>query len=78
MTKTTEVKVRLDGEEERLLARLAKKEGVNRSEILRRSLRAYDDREREQLALEKLLSWAEADEKRLAGAKLKKTPFRVE
>lgn len=78
MPKTTEVKVRLDDAEEEILERLAGEDGVNRSEILRRSLRAYDARRREDAALDQLVKWAEPDEKRLAGKKPKKSRFRME
>ena len=76
--KTTEVKVRLDDEEEAILARLARDAGINRSEVLRRSLRAYEERQREDVALDHLVKWAEVDENRLAGKKPKKTRFRME
>lgn len=78
MPKTTEVKVRLDDQEEAILERLAQEAGINRSEVLRRSLRAYEERQREEAALDQLVRWAEADEKRLAGKKPKKTRFRME
>lgn len=78
MTRTTEVKVRLDDDEEEMLERLADEEGVNRSEVLRRSLRAYETRRREDAALDELVKWAEPDEKRLAGRKPTKSRFRME
>jgi Arc/MetJ-type ribon-helix-helix transcriptional regulator len=76
MAKTSEIKVRLDDDEERILARLVKEEGVNRSEVLRRSLRAYEERRREDAALEKLMAWADADEAR--GGRPPKARFRME
>ncbi|HEX2021369.1 MAG TPA: ribbon-helix-helix protein, CopG family [Candidatus Thermoplasmatota archaeon] len=78
MSKTTEVKVRLGDEEEKLLRRLVDEEGVNRSEVVRRSLRAYDARRREDAALDQLVAWAEVDEARLKGGKPKKVRFRME
>jgi len=78
MPKTTEVKVRLDDDEEAVLERLVVEEGVNRSEVLRRSLRAYEARRREDAALDQLVKWAEPDEKRLARRKPQKTRFRME
>lgn len=78
MSKTAEVKVRLDDEEDEILARLARETGVNRSEVLRRSLRAFDARLREEAALEDLVKWAELDEMRLGGKRPKKTRFRME
>lgn len=78
MRKTTEVKIRLDGDEEEILGRLAEEEGVNRSEVLRRGLRAYEARRREDAALEDLVKWARPDEARLRGKKPKKTRFKME
>lgn len=78
MPKTTEVKVRLDDDEEAVLERLAEEEGVNRSEVMRRGLRAYEALRRESAALDQLVKWAEVDEARLAGTRPKKTRFHME
>lgn len=78
MPKTSEVKVRLDDDEEEILERLVEEEGATRSEVLRRTLRAYDARRREDAALEDLVKWAQPDEKRLSGKKPKRSRFRME
>lgn len=77
MSRTAEVKVRLDAAEEKVLAAIAAAEGINRSEVLRRGLQAYDQRRREETALEKLMGWAGPDEARLGGKKPRKTRYRM-